>query len=100
MDKDSERLVEAAATKAVEHTLEAFGVVVDEKLTAASVELREELGATELRLGVMIEETQKQVSAVADLVERDDEKVEDHEKRIGRLEDHAGLPALEPVIEG
>lgn len=52
------------------------------------------------RLGVMIEDTQKQVSAVADLVERDDEKVEDHEKRIGRLEDHAGLPALEPAIDG
>ena len=74
--------------------------MVDEELTAASVELREELGATERRLEVMIEETQKQVSAVADFVERDDQKVEDHEKRIGRLEDHAGLPTLEPAIEG
>lgn len=46
----------------------------------------------------MIEDTQKRVSAVADLVQRDDEKMEDHKKRIERLEDHAGLPA--PAIEG
>ena len=100
MDKESEKLVEAVAAKAVEHALEAFGDVVDEKVTTASAELREELGATERRLGVMIEDTQKQVSAVADLVQRDDEKMENHEKRIGRLEDHAGLPVLEPATEG
>ncbi len=74
--------------------------MVDEKSTEASTRLQGKLEATERRLGVMIEDTQKQVSAVADLVQRDDEKMEDHEKRIERLEDHAGIPALEPAIEG
>lgn len=89
MDEESEKLVGSAATKAVEHALEAFGDVVEEKLGKAMREL-----------GVMIEDLDRKVSAVTDLVQRDDEKVEDHEKRIGRLEDHTGLPALEHVIEG
>ena len=38
MDKESEKLAEASATKAVEHALEVFGDVVDEKLTAASAD--------------------------------------------------------------
>jgi len=71
-----------------------------ELLVEQSETLLDQIAATQRALGVMIEDTQKQVSAVADLVQRDDEKMENHEKRIGRLEDHTGLPALEPAIGG
>jgi hypothetical protein len=56
-------------------------------------------GEPEGRLGVMIEDLDKKISAIAHLVQRDDEKVEEHERRIRRLGDHAGLPTLEPVVE-
>ena len=85
----SEQAAEKAATKAVEHALDAFGEIVDEKI-----------GASERRLGVMIEDLDKKVSTVAEGVEGVGERLDNHEKRIVQLEDTAGLPALEPAIEG
>jgi hypothetical protein len=47
----------------------------------------------------MIEGVRKDVSAVADLVTGNNDTLDNHEKRIERLEDTAGLPELEPAIE-
>ena len=73
---------------------------IAEMMVAQTESLRDEIAASERRVGAMIEQVQSDISGVADLVQRDDEKVEDHEKRIGRLEDHAGLPTFESAIEG
>lgn len=78
-----------AAEQAAERALEAIKPYFDEKV--------EEV---ERHMDVRAEALEQQLSGLADLVERDDEKIEDHERRISRLEDHAGLPTLEPAVEG
>lgn len=80
---------EKAANKAVEHALVAFQDVV-----------KEEVPASERRLGAKIEAVQEDVSGVADGFQRTSERLDGHEERIERLEDNAGLPTLEPAVEG
>lgn len=84
-----ESAAERAADKAVDHALAAFRDVV-----------KEEVGAAKRELGVQIEVVRKEVSAIADGFEQTSERLDRHEQRIERLEDHAGLPTLEPAVEG
>lgn len=96
MDEATEKAIESAAARAatkaadqaVEHALVAFRDVV-----------KEEVGAAKRELGVQIEVVRKEVSAIADGFERTSERLDGHDKRIERLEDHAGLPTLEPAVE-
>lgn len=87
--KATEAASDQAANKAVEHALEAFGSVV-----------KEEVGAAKRRLGVLIENVDKNVSAVVDALEGTTERADNQKKRIERLEDTAGLPTWVPAIEG
>jgi len=81
MKKTIEAAADQAASKAVEHALEAFTEVVDETV-----------GAAERRLGAMIEDVRSQVSVIAEGFQGNAEKLDNHEKRIERLEDRSGLP--------
>lgn len=84
MDKEIEQAIDAAANRALEAVRPYFDAKVEE---------------VKRHMDVQVEVLEKEIKGLGDLVQRDDEKMEDHEKRIGRLEDHAGLPALEPAVE-
>jgi hypothetical protein len=55
---------------------------------------------TRRQFKVVAEQLSKEIRAIGEGHEGNAERLDHHEKRIERLEDTAGLPLLEPVVEG
>lgn len=92
MDDVTREAIDAASQKAAEQAAE-------QALEAIKPYFDEKAEEVKRHMDVRAEALEQQLSGLADLVERDDEKMEDHERRISRLKDHAGLPTLEPAVE-
>lgn len=88
MDTNPEELIEAAANRAVEK----LRPLVEEASDKAAEKVRHHFDAS-------TEQILKEIKAIGEGHEGNAERLDTHEKRIERLEDHAGLPTLEPAIE-
>ena len=88
MDKESGKLIEAAAERAAEK----LRPLIEEASDKAAEKVRHHFDAS----------TEQIVSEIKALGEGEDgnaERLDEHDKRIERLEDRAGLPTLEPVVD-
>ena len=88
MDDVTKDAIHAASEQAAQDAVEAIKPYFDSKVQEVK-----------RHMDVRAEALEEKVAGVADLVQRDDEKTENHRKRIGRLEDHAGLPILASATE-
>lgn len=96
MDPETKKVIEEAADQAA---AKAADRASEQAVEAIKPYFNEKVEEVKRHMDMRAEELEKEIAGVADLVQRDDEKMEEHEKRISRLEDHAGLPALEPAVE-
>ena len=93
MDKVTKEAIEAASEQAAQDAVEAIKPYFDAKVEEATEKVRHHFDAS-------TEQIISEIKAIGEGDKGNGERLDTHEKRIERLEDHAGLPTFEPAIEG
>jgi len=93
MDKEIKKAINAAsgqaADRAAQQAVEAIKPYFDEKVQ----EVRSHFDVTK-------EQIISEIKAIGEGHKGNAERLDNHDKRIERIEDTVGLPTLEPIIEG